>query len=411
MIWVIDDEDDKIFAYDLASGDREADLDFDTLDGVGNNKLKGLWSNGAIMWVSDPGDDRLYAYNIPANPLLSTLDVEGVNIGRFDKYTYAYTGLSPSAQNQAKVTIDTVFPNSTTTILPADNDANIDGHQVALGATDTTITVTVQSGGETATYTVVVTRSALTMLSDDATLSGLTLSGIDIGTFAASTTSYTVDVANDMEFTTLLAESTDTNADMVVAPADSDTVTTGHQVNLSDGPNIITVFVTSSDGKDTETYSVTVNRASTAEFGWVSLPDFKVLDPANQTSRAIWSNGATVWVSDLSGVLFACNLSTMARDSAKDGTSLAENGNKNANGLWSDGMSFLASDDADDFIYVYDLATGARRTDLEVFDLEWTSGSRSGVYSPKGLWSDGTTIWMSEHNIDAILAFDLATGE
>ena len=386
-MWVSDDDEDKLYAYTLATGARVSALDFNT-----------------------SSDDQIYAYNMPANPLLSTLDVEGVNLGTFNKYTYAYTGLSPSAQSQATVTIDTVFPNSITTILPADNDSNTDGHQVALGATDTTITVTVQSGGQTATYTVVVTRSNFATLSNDATLSGLTLSGIDIGTFAASTMSYTVDVANDVEVTTVLAEASETNADVVIAPADSDTGTKGHQASLSEGTNAITVFVTSSDGKGTETYGVTVNRASSAEFGWVALPDFKVLDADNQHSRAIWSDGTTLWVTDLSGALFAYSLSTMERDSAKDITTLNHTANNNANGMWSDGVSIWVSDDRDDGIYVYDLGTGTRRTDLEVFDLDWSQGGSSGVYDPKGLWSDGTTLGLSDHYRDEILAFDLDTG-
>ena len=66
-MWVLDDADDKIYAYDLATGARQADLDFDTLAAAGNHSPKGIWSNGATMWVADNDDDRIYAYNMPAN--------------------------------------------------------------------------------------------------------------------------------------------------------------------------------------------------------------------------------------------------------------------------------------------------------------------------------------------------------
>ena len=52
--------------------------------------------------------------------------------------------------------------------------------------------------------TVTVTRLAsLQQTSTDATLSGLTLSDVNFGTFASGTTSYTADVANSVTETTV----------------------------------------------------------------------------------------------------------------------------------------------------------------------------------------------------------------
>ena len=47
------------------------------------------------------------------------------------------------------------------------------------------------------------------------------------------------------------------------------------------------------------------------------------LAAGNGGSRAIWSDGTTMWVTNLSGRLFAYDLATMARDSGKDIAALA----------------------------------------------------------------------------------------
>ena len=67
-------------------------------------------------------------------------------------------------------------------VTDADGDISL-----AVGSNVITVEVTAEDDSTTRTYTVTVTRAAP---STDATLSGLTLSGINFGTFAAGTTSY-----------------------------------------------------------------------------------------------------------------------------------------------------------------------------------------------------------------------------
>ena len=52
-MWVVDQFDDKIYAYGLASKARDASKDFDTLAGAGNDAPLGIWSDGTTMWVAD----------------------------------------------------------------------------------------------------------------------------------------------------------------------------------------------------------------------------------------------------------------------------------------------------------------------------------------------------------------------
>ena len=62
----VDYDDGKLYAYDMATKGRVSGRDFTTLAAAGNHIPGGLWSDGETMWVADSGDDKLYAYNMPA---------------------------------------------------------------------------------------------------------------------------------------------------------------------------------------------------------------------------------------------------------------------------------------------------------------------------------------------------------
>ena len=104
-------------------------------------------------------------------------------------------------------------------------------------------------------------------ISTDATLSALTLEGADGGetialspAFAANTYTYTAAVVNRIDAVKLTAKKNDDNA-MVIITNDDDTDTAGEAVlNLSVGPNTLTVTVTAQDGTAELTYTVTVER-------------------------------------------------------------------------------------------------------------------------------------------------------
>ena len=95
--------------------------------------------------------------------------------------------------------------------------------------------------------------------STDATLSALTLSSVDFGTFAAGTTSYSAQVANSVSQTTVTATVNDSGASHVIklgGVTDADGV-----MALRVGSNVITIEVTAEDDSTTSTYTVTVTRA------------------------------------------------------------------------------------------------------------------------------------------------------
>ena len=62
-------------------------------------------------------------------------------------------------------------------------------------------------------------------------------------------------------------------------------------------------------------------------------------------------------------------------------------GNTEPNGIWSDGTTVWISDTANAKLYAYSQANGARDGDKDV-----SLGDE--IMAPTGIWSDGTTIWV-----------------
>ena len=105
------------------------------------------------------------------------------------------------------------------------------------------------------------TTSTGTPLSADNTLSALSLSEGRLSlSFDSEVTSYTASVGYTVTGITVTASENDAGAETtLVSPVDTDTSVDGYQVNLSVGPNVITIRVTAADGS-TRTYTVTVTR-------------------------------------------------------------------------------------------------------------------------------------------------------
>ena len=103
-----------------------------------------------------------------------------------------------------------------------------------------------------------LTAGGSSTVSNDATLSGLTLSGIDFGSFSSGFTYYTAAVGNSVTQTAVTASTSHSGASYEVqlgGVVDSDGV-----VPLAVGSNRIGVRVTAEDGVTTKIYTVIVTR-------------------------------------------------------------------------------------------------------------------------------------------------------
>ena len=135
-------------------------------------------------------------------------------------------------------------------------------------------------------------------LSNDATLSALTVSPKDIIGFDAGQDYYEAGFASTVAQATVTATPSNSAATVAITPADAGSAD-GHQVDLSAGRNTVTITVTSQDGSETEVYTLSLNRGVTATYGWKASEDFDGLLAANINNvGGMWSNGTTMWVVD-----------------------------------------------------------------------------------------------------------------
>ena len=206
---------------------------------------------------------------------LKGLTLSGIDFGTFASGTESYTAEVTNTPTETTVT-PTVNHSGASYVIKLGGVVDADG-TVSLAAGDNVITieVTAEDGQATRTYTVTVTRLVAqesNQASSDATLSALTLSGIDFGTFASGTTSYSASVANSVSQTTVTPTVNDDGASYVVklgGVTDADGT-----VSLAVGSNVITVEVTAEDDSTTETYTITVTRAAPstdATLEWLAL--------------------------------------------------------------------------------------------------------------------------------------------
>ena len=372
-----------------------------------------------------------------------TLAGSGTDPDADDTLTYAWA-------QTAGETVALSAPTAATTTFTAPDSQT----------TDTTLrftlTVTDSAGLHSSDQTAVTVNAA----SDDATLTSLTLSGVDIA-FASDDTEYSADATGDgesTESTTVTAVPADTGASVVITDGAGSTSGTTRTVTLSEGANEIVVSVTAEDGTTTRTYRVTVtltvttsptagwgerhaardivldSRArptglwsdgtnlwmitdwSTATVNVYSLADGSlhsdrrlVLGGGNGFAVALWSDGNIMWVADYFGGVRAYRLSDGARlaDRDLDDETLTAAGNTAPTGLWSDGSTMWVADFDAAKVFAYRLSDGTRLPQQE-FNLEGRSGES---INPFGIWSNGSTILATSWFGSEILAYDLSSGQ
>ena len=179
----------------------------------------------------------------------------------FDPATTEYNASVGNDVDETTVT-PTVNHDGATYAIKLGGVTDADGViPLAVGSNVITVEVTAEDRNTAKTYTVTMTRAEPP--STDATLSNLTLSGVNIGPFDSTTTEYNASVANDVTQTTVTPTANDDGASYVVKLGDA--VDEDGTVQLSVGANAVSVVVTAEDGKTAKTYTVTVNRDAPPE--------------------------------------------------------------------------------------------------------------------------------------------------
>ena len=360
-MWVADWNNDTIYAYRMSDTVRDSGKDFDPLSAAGNHEPTGIWSDGTTMWVADRGDDKIFAYRMSDQAHDSRKDFDPLSA--------------------ARLTNPWGIWSDGTTMWVTDFDASDVAYDV----------------GKVYSYNMPPPPS-----SDDATLSGLTVSPRNIIGFKEDRTTYEVGVASTVTQATITATANNSGATVAYSGTDLDSNTPGLQVNLSAGRNEVTVTVTSTDSTTTGTYTVSVNRGVTDFYGWKAALDLDgLIAEDNDSPDGIWSDGTTMWVADSADdKLYAYNTDG-TRDSDKDFDTLSEAGNNAPGSIWSNGTTMWVADSDDQKLYAYRMSDKGRDSAKDFDTLATALNTDLG-----GFWSNGTTMWVADWSRDKLYAYN-----
>ena len=172
----------------------------------------------------------------------------------------------------------------------------------------------------------------------------------------------------------------------------------------------------------------------------------------NDSARDIWGNATTIWVSDgTDDKIYAYHRLDASRDSSQDFNSLSEAGNNSPRGIWSDGTTMYVADWSDDKVYAYKMSDKSHDSAKDfTFDSDntiptgiwgnadtiWVANDGSGAGNklfaykrldgthdadkdfdalngagnvhPRGIWSDGATMYVSDRSDDKVYAYKMS---
>ncbi|NOV04752.1 S-layer homology domain-containing protein [Paenibacillus planticolens] len=211
-------------------------------------------------------------YNLTVNRLSNNADLSGLTLSgvaltpAFVSGTTAYTANVANGVSSTTVTPTVTESHARVTVNGTAVTSGGASGVISLNVGNNPITLVVTAqDGTLKIYTVTITRAE--GLSNNADLSGLTLSGVALTpAFVSDTTTYTANVVNGVSSTTVTPTVLESHARVVV---NGTTVTSGvasGAIPLNVGNNTITLVVTAQD-ETAKTYTVTIMRADAPSTG------------------------------------------------------------------------------------------------------------------------------------------------
>ena len=328
-LWVVNSGADRIFAYNLSTGVRDADsIAKDIVLDTRNEETEGIWSNDSTtLWVVDSSTaNRIFAYDIS-------------NITDMDDTTNGVTLVTDSGFDLHRE------PNQPSGIWSDGETLWVKGN-FNFGLNTSLFAYTLAGGArDTGSEFILDTPVVLSgnIWSDGETLWMVENPGTG-GIFA-------------YHFSGVMRGMPDPSQDITtMAPANNNPQGIWSNANINPPGDDDTLWVA-----DIFENRIFAYHLSGSMRGMPDPDKDIVLDTANGSPTGIWSNGHTMWVADRSADrVFAYDLSTHMPDGTLTRANTQEidlsiGDNDDPESIWSDGTTLWVADVSDDRIYVYTL--------------------------------------------------------
>ena len=394
-MWVVDIAGDKaIYAYNLATKERDASKDLTFVDD--NSNANGIWSNGVTIWVADSGDDKLYGYNLATNERVASQDFDTLDAaGNNDPVALWSDGATMWVADSVK---DEIYAYSLA--------ANIDA--VALGSSQIELSWDLAVGGtHYILYSSTEPDGVYTneIYADSATTfvhSGLNTSSLYYYRLSACTLTSDSDSCTEQYGQNSIYTLPNSDASYTLTFVSSAFATTVSW-SVSAG-NYFILSHSSDDSLYSEIYSGTESsyKHSNLEAATISYYKVQICDSIHSCLLlADASSAISATVPDIADYITQVTQGIRSSDSDFDTLQVA--GNADPRGIWSDGDTMWVADIADDKLYAYNMQTKARDADKD-FDTLIGAGNNG----PYGIWSDGSTMWVTDISDNQIYAYKMS---
>ena len=296
-VWIADSGQDQLFAYSLASGERLEGRDFELADR--NRDPRGIWSDRKAIYVLDSVKDALFVYNLETGELIAEYPLDKLNASprgiwsdgvtiwvsddgakRLFAYEFEDTALTRNEE------LEFTFRS----LLKAGN-----GDARGIWSDGDVLFVVDEQDAKVYTYNM---PDAI-----DARLAALSISGMALERFAPARTEYVWRPEAGQTTATVAAEPAHDGASLSILPEDADgDPENGHQLSRLDVQEI-TVTVTSVDGSRSVVYRVRISqclsglsetRLSMVRFGGGSVDDLLVC-ARSLGVEALYHDGNGIW--------------------------------------------------------------------------------------------------------------------
>ena len=423
-MWVTDSLDDKLYAYKTNPGQadhgaRETAKEFDLH--AENGSPKGIWSDGVTIWVADSSDNKLFAYRMDPG-----------ETGHGNRDTAKEFDLDASNLNAAGIWSDgvTIWVADRTVVrvyayrmAPGESGhgGRESGKEFALdpnndspsGVWSDATTIWVGDTGDDKLFAYTLSGRSRAA-AKDLDLHGD--NGQSTGVFADGTALWVADSTADKLFAySLMPEVTLELSARAVSENGGTVTVTATLDRASTQETTITVSEDSDAVTLTGSATLTIAANSTTTTDTVTLTG--VDDDVFTGSRFVAVSGTavnTAGVTQPADVRLVVRddetvpLETYSYDSALDFNGLAAATNNEPRGIWSDGTTMWVADSTDDKLYAYrmnpDQVDHGNRDTAKEFDLH------SNNRTPVGVWSDGSTVWVLEYSGQKVYAYGMDPG-